>query len=361
MVGEHVLQRFQSSVDPAHVKPWDFYLPLALGRPLGPAHVLDRVVRRPARARPCAPAGVAARDAGRLLVLAAVLADVARHEQVVALRVPVPGAGCARRRLPGGVCGRGARRPCERQAADVGRAAGSCRRPQPRLRLVVRSVGPPGVRAALDCRRTPLGAAGADGRRGCVPRAGRPEPHPSGPLQRDRRRHQAAAGAARGPDRDRARLPGRTNGMAGPGSRAADPGLLHVRAAVPRPDREDARRREPGSNITQLRGGSETGGTRGRTAAAGYAGLSAERVPAPVLLLLPSRRLGLAERRWKTPIVRSLDDPAAQRPVLLPAARFLDVGRPGGVPNNGRPPLLRVSESVVLLFPGPYARCASSR
>ncbi len=57
-------------------------------------------------------------------------------------------------------------------------------------------------------------------------------------------------------------------------------------------------------------------------------------------------------------LFRSLDDPSAQRPVLMEAPRFLEARRPGGDPDPEKTPLLRVSTSAILLLPGPYARCA---
>jgi hypothetical protein len=56
-----------------------------------------------------------------------------------------------------------------------------------------------------------------------------------------------------------------------------------------------------------------------------------------------------------TELLRMLDVPGDQRPVLLPRHRFAAVQEAHDTPGVARP-LIQVDD-VVVLMPGPYARC----
>ena len=304
MVGEHVLQRFQSSVDPAHVKPWDFYF-RSLSEDLwgrrtfwivlsGGLLVHARVLRQawlPGTlvvywfwlpfllmslgtsklwhyAYPfLAPVALA----GGYLVAsaAAALGDLASGRPLTSAALPEV-AGALNRAFAwwSGLSGRLASAP--------------------RWIVVARHWAQRVLMAAAVVFLV-LGGLSLihPGRFNVIGVGIRPQPALRAGLI-------AIALAFMG---------GRTAWLA----RAAVPLILVSFMSVPQYLDQIARMRAAASPVRtsrRLRGGSETGGTRGRTAAAGHAGVSAERVPAPVLLLLPSRRLGLAERTGRCRIVQ---------------------------------------------------------
>ena len=91
MFGEHVVTRFTASLDPTHLQPWHYYFVFLFEQLVQPGTLWSSCWRRPADSRraSCGNAGWPAPSSCYWFWLPFVR-DLARQQQALALRVPVP-------------------------------------------------------------------------------------------------------------------------------------------------------------------------------------------------------------------------------------------------------------------------------